>query len=236
MVGSLACLLLAGCSDVAAQLEGRDDLSRSTEVLPEPILTTLGWGELNGLVSVIVRNPTKQVLRRADAEITVLDAAGRTLASSNTSGIEAECCTAVNVPPGAVVGFYVQVPDGEVSVSGVAIRYRDVTWSDTTMFGGPVAEATATRLRPNRLGTQVLAEVATSGGIIERAVVQATIVDRSGDLIAVVSTTWDCLRPDEATAVRLQLFHRVPGTARIGGVSVFPDDRSRTGRSAPACA
>lgn len=231
----VASVLLAGCAQVTAQLEDAEDATRVDEVLPRPLLDTVAWSELNGLVSVIARNPTDQVLRRADAVITVLDDSGDTLATSDTSGIEVDCCTAVNVAPGAQVGFYVQIPDTARKAADVEVSYTNVTYAATTTFGGPVAEATVSDVEANALGTLVRTRVATTGGIIERARVQATVLDGSGDLLAVVSTTWDCLRPDQETPVRLQLFHRVPRAAEVGTVTVFPDDRRRTDRAAPSC-
>lgn len=231
----LAAVLLAGCAQVSAQLEDAEDPTRVDEVVPSPLLQTVAWSELNGLVSVIARNPTDQVLRRAAAVITVLDDDGDTVATSDTSGIEADCCTAVNVAPGARVGFYVQIPDAARKAAGVEVSYTNLTYAAVTTFGGPTAEATESDLTPNALGTLVRTRVATTGGIIERARVQATVLDGTGELLAVVSTTWDCLRPDQETPVRLQLFHRVPRAAKVGTVAVFPDDRRRTDRAAPSC-
>lgn len=227
--------LLGGCAQVSAQLEDAENSTLAEEVVPSTLLDTVAWSELNGLVSVIVRNPTDQVLRRADAVITVLDDAGQTLATSDTSGIEVDCCTAVNVAPGAQVGFYVQVTEAAEEAADVEVAYTNISYSATTTFGGPVAEATSSEIKANSLGTLVRTSVATTGGIIERARVQATVLDGSGDLLAVVSTTWDCLRPDQETPVRLQLFHRVPRAAEVGTVTVFPDDRARTDRAAPTC-
>lgn len=222
----------AGCSDLGDR--AGDDPGTSAQVPPtDPIIETVGWAVLDGMVSVLVRNPTDQVLRRARAVITVVDGDGRAVAATATAD-ERRCCTASDVPPDAVFGFYVQLQDPTVVVREVSMDYEDVSWAPGASEGGPVATATPVSLVPTTRGALVTAEVTTTGGPIPRAVVQAVLDAPDGSFLAVVSTTWDCLAPDRPQEVAMELFHRVEAGTSIREVNVFPESGDG-GDDTPRC-
>lgn len=228
LVGGLGSV---GCSDTSDRDDGATSLGAP---VADPVIETVGWAVLDGMVSVLVRNPTDQVLRQARAVITVVDAGGRAVAVTTTPD-EGRCCTATDVPPDAVFGFYVQLEDPATDVREVSVDYADVSWAPGASEGGPVTTATPVSLVPTTRGALVTAEVTTTGGPVPRAVVQAVLDDPDGSFLAVVTTTWDCLAPERPQEVQMELFHRVRAGTSIREVNVFPDTAQATD-DAPRCA
>lgn len=237
---ALAVPVVAGCAQVRDQADERRVDSGTQVVLP--VLDTIDVGLLDGMVSILVRNPTDRLLRSADAVIDVVGPDGRILAGNSIQGTTDYCCTAVNLPPEGTFGFWVQMqpadpadPAGELTLDDLDVRidYESVVWAAGSAESGAVATAGPDPSLPiapidpadPALGVDVTFLVDTTGGILDRAMAQAVLTTVDGRLSAVVTGTLPCLDPaDNPSAQRLQLFHEPePGTT-VSSVSVFSLD------------
>ncbi|MDN4162844.1 hypothetical protein [Nocardioides abyssi] len=222
-VGVLALApVLGGCSTISDQLAGSEvDPSAATSAASaESQLETVTWAELDGLVSVVVRNPTDRVLRRAEAVVTLRDSRGVALASTTTPrSREDGCCTVRSLRPGGTYGLYVGTAGPGSEVADVEVTYRDVSWSSTAL---PRVEAEPVRIVEGSRGSVVLADV-TVEKELPSAVVQAVVNDPDGDLVAVVSGTWTCFEAGDTRRIFMQLFRRVPAGSVVESVAVHPD-------------
>ncbi|MDN4174394.1 hypothetical protein QWY28_15630 [Nocardioides sp. SOB77] len=218
--GALA-LSLSGCSTISDQLAGSevDPTATSAAASAGSLLETVSWAELDGLVSVVVSNPTERVLRRADAVITLRDSRGTALASSVTRMREDGCCTVRSLRPGGTYGLYVGTVDEGAEVADVEVTYRDVSWSSAPL---PEVGAEPVRIEEGPRGSVVLADV-TAEEAVPSAVVQAVVTDPDGGLVAVVSGTWTCFAAGDTRRIFMQLFRRVPQGSLVESVSVHPD-------------
>jgi len=214
---------LGGC-DVPGSRDddGRGPDPRVTAALAsyEPLVQTVEWSELEGLVSVVARNNSDRVLTGARARLTVLDGAGSVLALAD--GGETESVLDADVAPGSTYAFTVDL--GEAAhVDRVEVAFADVSWEparsteDTGRVGLQPALLTA-----NGAGAVVGARAVTTGGPVASAVVQARLQASDGRLVAVATTTADCLDPGARRRVWLQLERQVPAGTAIGQVTAYP--------------
>lgn len=234
VLGALVLVVASGCSTISDQLAGSEvDPSAATSAAAatdgaDSLLETVTWAELDGLVSVLVRNPTDRVLRRADAVITLRDSRGTALASTvSTRTREGGCCTVRSLRPGGTYGLYVGTAGPGSEVADVEVSYRDVSWSSTAL---PEVEAAPVRIVEGPRGSVVLADV-TAEDDVPSAVVQAVVTDPDGTLVAVVSGTWTCFEAQDTRRIFMQLFRRVPEGSLVESVAVHP-----TGGTAEECA
>jgi len=225
----LALTLLSGCAQISDQIDDAEAETVSDEIAAPSVMETVDWAELEGLVSVLVRNPTERMLRRAEAVITVHTPEGEELATSPRQVYEGACCTAIDVPPGGTFGFYLFTGDVEGAVEDVEVSYKNVSWGDAASGGGPVATAVPVQLSSNRLGTLAIADVTTRGGPVDTAVVQAVLEDPDGSLVAIISGTWDCFQPGTPTRIEMQLYQTAPPGTEIRSVTVYPDNQRERG-------
>jgi hypothetical protein len=225
----LALALVSGCAQITDQMEGAEVDSVDQDIAPVTVLETVEWAELEGLVSVLVHNPTQRMLRRAEAVITVHNAEGEELATSQRRVYEGPCCTAIDVPPGGTFGFYLYTGDVEGEVEDVEVTYKNTAWGGAASDGGPVATAVPVQLSSNSLGTLAFASVTTQGGPVESALVQAVLEDPEGSLVAIISGTWTCFHPGTPAQIRMQLYQTAPPDTRIRSVTVYPDDQRARG-------
>ena len=233
-LAAFLCLtLLTSCSQIEDQLSGAQvSTDERDTVSVESDIQTVSWANLNGMVSVLVRNVSDRLLRHADAVITVQDASGATVgASSVAETVSGRCCTAVDVPPGGEFGFYLYAAP-EDDVQGVDISYRNLVWDSASSQGGPRTQITPVNLYANRNGSVVGADVVTWGGPIDEAVVQAVIDDADGSFLAVISGTWFCFQPGPARRIRMQLFQPLPEGAEVATITAFPRSGAETGGDA----
>ncbi|MBC9735593.1 hypothetical protein [Nocardioides marmotae] len=223
-------LVLGGCATISDQLAGSevDPAVSSTAASADSLLETVSWAELDGLVSVLVRNPTDRTLRRADAVVTLRDERGTALASTVTRPRKGGCCTVRSLRPGGTYGLYVGTVGPGAEVADVEVTYRDVSWSSAAI---PEVGAEPVRIEEGPRGSVVLADVTAQDDDVPSAVVQAVITDRDGGLVAVVSGTWTCFAAGETRRIFMQLFRRVPEGSVVESVSVHPD----TTAVAPEC-
>ncbi|MBC2960639.1 hypothetical protein [Nocardioides deserti] len=219
---------LGGCSTISDQLAGSevDPTVTTSAASADSLLETVTWGELDGLVSVVVRNPTDRVLRRAEAVITLRDSRGTALASTpaprtatTTSSRDGGCCTVRSLRPGGTYGLYVGTAGAGSEVADVEVTYRDVSWSSTPL---PRVEALAVRIEEGPRGSVVLADITTEDDL-SSAVVQAVVTEPDGSLAAVVSGTWTCFEAGDTRRIFMQLFRRVPVGSMVESVAVHPD-------------
>jgi hypothetical protein len=225
----------SGCSAVADQLDGAEvepaDRADLTD-LAQPILVTSEWGVVDGMLSVVVENTTDRTLRYADGVISVRTADSQLVASSLEG--DPSCCGIVDLRPGQQYGFYLDVGDGGADASVVEVAYRNVSWAAAATEQPDVPDVTARPVQLERgdADAVVLADL-TSRGAQSEVIAQAFVTDAAGQLIAVVSGRWNCLRPG-TQPIRMQLFHPLPPGAEVDRVLVHPvvDDPTRP---APAC-
>ncbi|MCD4526280.1 hypothetical protein [Nocardioides sp. cx-173] len=235
LVASLGGLLvLTGCSDLSAQLSGEQSSEPVNEAAaPPPPLVTESWGTVDGLLSVLVRNPSRRTLRYAAATVTARDASGVSVASSRGEAEPRDCCVVTDLPPGATFGLYVDVGTDVESVQDVEVAFRDVAWRAPSPTKPPPMEATAIRLAAGASGAVVLADVATPGGAVDEAVLQAHLVDAHGEFLAVVSGRWACFAAGGSRRIEMQLFHPVPPGTEVASVLAYPV--LSPARPAPGC-
>lgn len=217
-------LLVSGCSEVTAQMDGAEQeptAGSGPDTAAQTVLTTVEWGEVNGLLSVLVRNDTDRVLRRADAVITVRNDAGVAIGSSAATTIEGRCCTAVEVPPGALFGFYFFLGDA-ATVDQVEVTYKDVLWADAGRNAASQTSIELVDLHDNAAGSAVFADVTTQGEPIEAAVVQALVDGPDGAFEAVISGTWFCFSPGPPDRIAMQLYTTLPPGSSVRSVTAFP--------------
>lgn len=215
-------LLGSSCSTIHDQLQGTQvpaDRAPASSRGPGPILETTSWGLVDGMLSVVVRNTTHRTLRFANAVVTARTADDQLIASSLEYD-ERACCEVHQLDPGQQYGLYVDVGPNGSRIAQVDVAYRNVTWGRTTTGEQLAVTARPVGLHAGERGTVVLADL-TSRGPEARVVAQAFLTDRAGDLVAVVSGRWICLRPGRQQ-LRMQLFHPVPAGTQVHRVLVHP--------------
>ena len=221
---ALALLLMtSGCSQLGAQMDGAEqDVAPDPAAVNADVLETVEWGEVNGLLSVLVRNTTDRVLRRADAMISVKGKDGASLGSTAATTIEGRCCTAIEVAPGATFGFYFYLEDA-ASVEQVDVTYKNVLWAAAGRTQSSQTSIEPWRLMDNSAGTLLIADVTTKGEPIDAAVIQALIDGPDGTFVAVISGTWFCLAPSaKPRRIKMQLYTQVPRGSTVKSVTAYP--------------
>ena len=234
VLAAAATLVVSGCSTIHDQLDGAEAPSGPAETSsrPAPILQTLSWGVVDGMLSVVVRNTTDQMLRYAVGVVSARTADDQLVAISLESK-DANCCEVQQLRPGQKYGFYVDVGSEGPKIARVDVAYRNVAWAqDRPAVDDSAVSARPVRLRDKDGDTVVLADV-TSKHPEPRVVAQAFLTDRTGRLVAVVSGRWRCLHPG-TQRLRMQLFHPVPPSTRVREVHVHPVDDDPT-RPQPKC-
>jgi hypothetical protein len=232
LLACLALVLVSGCAQISDQMEGAEVDATPDHAAAVSVMETVDWAELDGLVSVLVRNPTTRMLHRAEAVITVTNSEGEEVATSGRRVYEGPCCTAVDVPPGGTFGFYLYTGDVEGEVEDVEVTYKNMAWGAAGSGGGPVATATPVRIGPNPLGTLAVADVTTQGGPVDQAIVQAVLQGPDDELVAIISGTWTCFQSGPPTRIKMQLYQAAPPGTEIRSVSVYPDDQRAQGGDA----
>lgn len=224
-------VVLPGCSQVQAQMDGAERSSSERTVSNDSLLETVEWGQVNGLLSVLVRNNTDRVLRRAEAIVSVRNTKGVAVGSSADKTVEGPCCTAVEVPPGGTFGFYFYAGDTS-QVEAVDVAYKNVQWSDAGVSGGSAATIEPAHLFYNSEGSAVTADVTAQGGPIDAAIVQAVIDGPDGNFITVISGTWFCFVPGPPRRILMQIYTALPEGSRIRSVTAYPRPDGVTGGAA----
>lgn len=229
----VAALLMGSCSTITDQLDGAGTSDQTVPTgRPGPILETTTWGVVDGMLSVVVRNTSDRTLRYAEGVVTARTADDQLVASSLESR-DTACCSVQQLAPGQQYGFYLDVGSAGGDISRVDVAYRNVAWDSVTAIDDHTSvSAQPVGLRDGDLGTVVLADL-TSNRSESAVVAQAFLTDADGDLVAVVSGRWTCVRPG-SQRLRMQLFHPVPPGTRVDDVLVHPVDDDPT-RPTPAC-
>lgn len=239
---TLVCLVaLTGCSDISAQLSGESEEpdgpagTAGTAAEAAPALETVSWGVVDGMLSVLVRNPSDRTLRHATGALTARDAEGNAVGSSAASAKDGTCCTVADLPPGASYGFYFDVGVDAEQVAEVEVRYREVAWRPGTATPVPAPRVVPTQLTANSLGAVVVAEVAAAQAV-PQAVAQAFLNGPDGEFLAVVSGRWSCFAAGTTRPIQMQLFHPLPAGTTVTSVVAYPlaEDARRPAPSCPA--
>jgi hypothetical protein len=224
VVGALIGLVaVSGCSDISAQLSGEQvsDPMQAEEVVT-PLLETVSWGEVDGMLSVVVRNPRERTLRHATAVFVARDSAGVTVGSSTSSAKKGTCCTVYDLQPDASYGFYFDVGVDAGNVAEVEVTYRDVAWRAGASAPVPAMRGAPVALTANALGAVVLADVTTPESPVPQAVAQAFLNGPDGDFIAVVSGRWACFEAGVPRRIKMQLYHPLPAGTTVESVVAYP--------------
>src|SRR6478609_6686438 len=127
LVAALLCG--AGCSQISQEASGAESGSGPSRPAARPILDTVAWGVVDGMLSVVVENTTDRTLRNA---VRVITARGRGDGQVATSLESPDgCCSVVDLPPGEEFGFYLDIGDAATDVSRVEVAYRNVAWASS---------------------------------------------------------------------------------------------------------
>ena len=229
-------LSTGGCSAMADQLDRRDGHQARSVERPEDssptLLATRQWGVVDGLLSVVVQNVSDRTLRYAAASITARTEKDEIVVASLAS--HTACCEIVDLAPGAVYGFYLDVGDRGNDIAEVGVGYRNFSWA-------PVGEvppaATEIRAKPLRIVQDadgvVVRAVLVSDRPREEVIAQAFLTDGRGEFLAVVSGRWSCLTVGRRV-IDMELFHALPAGARVDRVVAHPVSDDPT-RESPDC-
>lgn len=210
---------LTGCAQLTGADADVEDPTAGTAGSTD-VLATQEWAELDGLVSVLVRNDGDRTLRRATAVVTAVDERGVTLASSAVQSARSDCCTVLDLPPGTTYGLYFDTQVDPAAIADVEVRYRDVSWANDDT--APSVTATSAGIRGTAEGTVVLADVTPAGTAVDLATVQATLARPDGTFLAVVSGRWHCFPADQVQRIEMELLHPVPDGTTVTSVQVLP--------------
>ncbi len=238
----LAVLLTSSCAQLHAQMDGAERNVSDPATSATSPLETVSWANLNGMVSVLVRNTSDQVLQHAEAVITLENDRGVTVGTNAAEAaqqttFEGRCCTATNLPPGATFGFYIY--SGGADVSGVDIDYKNISFGSGGSAGGRELTVRPLALVDNRDGTVARAVVGVKDGPVDVAVIQAVIHDPQDRFLTVISGTWFCFAPRTPRTIRMQLYQAVPAgstIASMSAVSVPSSDIAGDANSTRGCA
>ena len=235
-IAALAVVLAGAASGCSAFGQGVDQAQAGPAPgtgADQSILLTRQWGVVDGMLSVVVENTTDRTLRYADGVISVRTSDNQLL----TSSLEADpsCCDVVDLRPGQQYGFYLDLGEDAEEASRVEVSYRSVSWAQETSTEPllPHLWAKPVELQRGDSDSVVVADLASSTAQDE-VIAQAFVTDAAGQLLAVVSGRWTCLRSGHQS-IRMQLFHPLPKDAEVDRVLVHPvvDDPTRP---APDCA
>ncbi|WP_028642310.1 hypothetical protein [Nocardioides sp. URHA0020] len=230
LVGLLVlALAAAGCSSSTSRTSGDTTASASpSTAAARPILVTRGWGVVDGMLSVVVKNTTGRTLRGAEAVIEARDD-DDVLVATSLGGAGDECCPVVDLPPGQEFGFYVDIGAAASTISRVDVSYRNVSWTPVADAPRNSLTARPVRLRATGRGTVVVADVRNSGPMVAQASVQALLTGPDGDFLAVVAGRWSCFSRGRHE-IRMQLLHPVPAGTTASRVVIHPlaDDPDTT--------
>lgn len=228
---ALVAAALSGCSQVQAQMDGAERSVSDESANRQALLETVEWGQVNGLVSVLMRNNSDRILRRADAVVSVRNDSGVAFDNSASVTVEGRCCTAIEVPPGGTFGFYFYAGD-TTAVDSVDVTYQNVQWADAGSSGESVASIVPAHLYRNSEGSAVSADVTALGGPIDAAIVQAVVDGPDGEFLTVISGTWFCFVPGPARRIRMQIYTPLPRGSTTRTVTAYPRPDGLTGGDA----
>jgi hypothetical protein len=222
----------AGCSQISRKASGAEAASSPSQAPARPILDTVEWGVVDGMLSVVVENTSDRTLRSAVGVITARDRDAALIATSLES--PAGCCAVVDLPPGQQFGFYVDIGDSAADIHQVDVAYRNVAWSPEAEEPANPLTAQPVGIEGNADGAVVVANVHSAEPTVAQASVQAFLSGPDGEFLAVVAGRWYCFAAGD-NAIRMQLLHPVPAGTTVDHVVVHPvTDEADV--SAPECA
>lgn len=225
LVAATTAALLSGCTDLQAQIEGRELSERQPDSLAPPVLATEEWAASDGLVSVIVRNDDDRVLATAEVTLTGIDAEGQLVGTWGGSAMAGDtaCCTVVDLGPGEEYGLYFAAGEDAERVDEVELEFANIAWGGVPDADRePAVTGTGVRAVLERERTVVRAVLDVGVDDVPRAVVQAILRGRSGKLIAVVTGRWSCLEAGTTRRIQMELFQPVPPGTGVDSVVVRP--------------
>lgn len=232
MVLVVAVLGGAGCTQISRKAAGADSARAPGQTPARPILETVAWGVVDGMLSVVVENTSDRTLRSAVGVITARDRDDVLVATSLES--PDGCCAVVDLPPGQRFGFYVDIGEGAADVTRVDVAYRNVAWAPAAEQQPNPLTAHPVGIDSSTDGAVVVADVRSTEPTVAQASVQAFLNGPDGEFLAVVAGRWYCFAGGD-NEIRMQLPHPVPAGTTVERVVVHPvtDD---AGGAAPPCA
>lgn len=241
-----ACLLvLTSCTGTSAPERSESparttsttsgSVSRTSEAAGSPDLKVRSWGVNDGLLSVVVVNRSRALVRSARAVITARDANGNSIATVSGPP-SSRCCTILSLPPGGSFGLYAALGDAATRTRSVTVDYADVSMS-AVAAAAPELDVTDAALQTDNGLAVVSATVSVKNLTGPYIAAQAFLTNAAGSLIAVVSGRFYCFDSTDSRVVRIQLFHPVPAGTKIKSVVAYPipDDLPTTVTQLPAC-
>jgi hypothetical protein len=227
----VALLCGAGCSQMSKKPSGAESGSAPSRPAARPILDTVAWGVVDGMLSVVVENTTDRTLRNAVGVITARGRDDGLIATSLES--PDGCCSVVDLPPGQEFGFYVDIGGAAADVSRVDVAYRNVAWAPRAQERANPLTARPVAIEGSADGAVVVADVRSTGPTVAQASVQAFLDGPDGEFLAVVAGRWYCFAQG-SNEIRMQLLHPVPAGTTVDRVVIHPvADAADT--SAPEC-
>lgn len=209
----------AGCSQISKKASGAESSTSPSQTPARPILDTVDWGVVDGMLSVVVENTSDRTLRGAVGVITARDRDDVLIATSLES--PDGCCAVVDLPPGEQFGFYVDVGDSAADVDRVDVAYRNVAWAPEAEEPANPLTAQPVRIDGNADGAVVVADVQSTEPTVAQASVQAFLDGPDGEFLAVVAGRWYCFAQG-SNEIRMQLLHPVPPGTTVDHVVVHP--------------
>lgn len=234
VVTAVLTLMASSCSAISEQLNGSDvpTAEAVTSGSAAPILQTTGWGVVDGMLSVVVTNTSDRTLGYAEG-VVIARTADNQLVATSLAYSDSPCCQVEALGPGEDYGFYLDVGDQGSAITRVEVTYRNLSWAPAAAAADQdQVAARPVALREGDLGAVAIVDV-TSDAAVPAVVAQAFLTDPQGNVVAVVSGRWTCVRPGQQR-FHMQLFHDVPQGTRIDDVRVHPVSDDPAG-STPRC-
>lgn len=184
-----------------------------------PVLEVVSWGTTSGQLAVVVRNESPRHIERLRVRITARDEAGDVVLSTAGSPRDV-CCTIVGLPPGQRFGLFAEIDAATTGIATVDVE-PVVT---RTRGSAPVEHVAVNDPRLHRFDddTVVTARLTARGRLSGYVAVQALLVDRTGDVVQVISGRFYCFETGRPRDIRLHLFHAVPADLRLGRILAYP--------------
>lgn len=210
---------------------GQDDPGQEGAAGGSAAPTVLDWGGTGRQLAVVIRNDTDRTVRRAEVVITARAADGTVLARL-ADDVRSTCCTVLGLPPNERFGLFSRLPVPLARVADVDVEYRVVTF-EPRRWDPPRVAVDGAQLRRTSSDTVVEARLRLTGrrpalrSLNGHVAGQAFLVDRGGDLVAVISGRFYCLTAEEPQrTVAMQLLRPVPPGTRLSHVVAYAVPRT----------
>ena len=198
------------------------------------VLGIVGWGVVEGLLSVRVVNNTERTLEHARAVINIVRADGVSLSAGGSVADDA-CCTVLSLPPQGHFGLYVDLGLAPEEIEEVQVSYADVAWAPAVADALTTLETGRVSLEGGDTGATVTAMITAQDAPVDAAAGQAFLTGPDGEFLAVVSGRFSCFSTSRPRRVEMELFHPVPDGTTVESVVAYPLNDPTTTAGAGSC-